>query len=233
MEEWVRGILHSETFSAAAIPAAFLLGVIGTVTSCCNFVVLGLISGFSGTLSIAEKKKKVVISGLTFFIGIIFAIVFIGVVAGSLGQIVIQSVGNYWKIVAGIICVFFGLVSLKLMPLKLPQFNISLKNKNSGFLSALVFGVLIGGLSTAGSVCCNPLFPLIIGSTFLKGSSAWGLIILLTFAIGYALPLSLAMIGLSLGLNRIATVANKVNRVIQYAGGAAMMILGFYFLLTF
>lgn len=233
MEEWVRNILHSDTFSAAAIPAAFLLGVIGTITSCFNFAILALISSFSGTLSGTDKKIKVLSSGVIFFFGILISIFLIGVAAGSLGKIVIQNVGNYWKIVVGIFCLFFGLVSLKLIPIKLPQFNISKNAKNSGLLSALIFGLLVGGLSTAGSVCCNPLFPLVIGSTFLKGSTLWGMVILIAFAIGYALPLSLAMIGLSLGFNKISTVVNKINIVIQYLGGAVMIILGFYFLLTF
>ncbi len=48
MLEWSATILQSSTYSAMVFPAALMLGIVGSVTSCCNLPVLGAIAGYSG-----------------------------------------------------------------------------------------------------------------------------------------------------------------------------------------
>lgn len=45
MVEWPTEILKSSSLSLAVFPAAFLLGLMASVTSCCNLPVLGAIAG--------------------------------------------------------------------------------------------------------------------------------------------------------------------------------------------
>ena len=106
------------------------------------------------------------------------------------------------------------------------------ENLKPGIFSAILFGLAIGGLSTAFNSCCNPIFPIILAASFVKGSMLWGLLMLTVFALGYALPLALGMVGLKLGLEKMSAGISKVGRAVQYTGGILLIIMGFYLLIT-
>jgi cytochrome c biogenesis protein CcdA len=55
---------------------------------------------------------------------------------------------------------------------------------------------------------------------------------LFSFSLGYGLPLAAGMIGLGLGLGKISNMMARFGTIIKYTGGIAMLIIGFYFLIT-
>jgi cytochrome c biogenesis protein CcdA len=156
----------------------------------------------------------------------------IGALFGYASQLISNSFGNYWKIAAGLIAIFFGLYSMNLMPFTLPGLSIKTNQTQKGVFSAILFGLAIGGLSTALNSCCNPIFSVILAASFVKGSAIWGLVMLSVFACGYGLPLAAAIVGFGLGLGKISKTLSIVSTVITYIGGITLLILGFYFLLT-
>ena len=50
MIEWSTEILRSSQHSLAVFPAALLLGIMGSATSCCSLPVFGAIAAYSGTV---------------------------------------------------------------------------------------------------------------------------------------------------------------------------------------
>jgi len=76
------------------------------------------------------------------------------------------------------------------------------------------------------------VFPVILAASFIKGSTVWGLLMLTVFASGYALPLALGFTGISWGLGKLAGPAGKLSKMIPAVGGALLILMGFYFLLT-
>jgi len=58
------------------------------------------------------------------------------------------------------------------------------------------------------------------------------MLMLVAFALGYGLPLAAAMVGIGLGFGKISKTTSVIGKVIKYAGGIALIILGFYFLVT-
>jgi cytochrome c biogenesis protein CcdA len=118
------------------------------------------------------------------------------------------------------------------LPFKVPGITIRQRQSEQNLFSAIVFGFAVGGLSSALNSCCNPLFPVILAASFVKGSAAWGLAMLTSFALGYGLPLSAMMVGLTLGLGKVSKTMTVIATVAKYVGGIALVILGFYFLLT-
>jgi cytochrome c biogenesis protein CcdA len=121
---------------------------------------------------------------------------------------------------------------MNFLPFKIPSFSMKQENLKPGIFSAILFGLAIGGLSTAFNSCCNPIFPIILAASFVKGSMLWGLLMLTVFALGYALPLALGMVGLKLGLEKMSAGISKVGRAVQYTGGILLIIMGFYLLIT-
>lgn len=231
MQEWIDQVINSDNISFSVLIAGFLLGALAAITSCCNFAVIGAVVGYSGSISVSQKKKSIVTSGLAFLLGTVISLAIIGGLTGYISNFIGESMGNYWKIFAGVISIFFGLATMNALPFKLPSVTFS-KSKGSGFFSSLIFGLMIGGLSTACNAACNPIFPIVLGAAFIKANFIWGMAILLSFALGYGLPLAAGMIGIGLGLGKLSKTFNTFNIAIKYIAGIILIVIGFYFLIT-
>ena len=230
--EWINQVLASDQAGITVLLAVFLMGIVSVASCGCNFATLGIIAGYSSTLGSAGKSKVVVWSGVFLLLGTIVSMVAIGALIGYAGEIINNSFGNYWKIIAGLVSIIFGLYALDLMPFKVPGFSYNPKNPKGNMLSAIFFGFAIGGLSSACSLCCNPLFPIVLAASFVKGNMLWGVLMLLSFSLGYGLPLAAAMVGVGLGIGKISKIITKFGNIMKYAGGIAMIALGFYFLIS-
>lgn len=232
METWINGILHSEHSGMSVLVAVFLLGMLSVFSCACNFATIGLVAGYSGSLGARSKTKTLVFSSIFFLIGTVTSMAIIGGIIGYAGELITASFGNYWKIAAGLVSIVFGLYSIDLFPINIPGISIKQKNDSGSILSAIVFGFLVGGLSCALSMCCNPIFPVVLAASFLKGSMLWGMLMLITFALGFGLPLAAAIIGIGVGVGKISKAIEKFGKIIKYIGGISLIILGFYFLLS-
>ena len=232
METWINQALSNEHASVLVLIAVLLMGMISVVTCGCNYAVIGVVAGYSGVTSSGNRTRPLIIRGLSFLVGGIISMALIGTLFGYAGQWISNSFGNYWKIAAGLIAVAFGLYSMDLLPFKIPGITLKPDPDEKKVFSAILFGLAIGGLSSALNSCCNPLFPVILAASFVKGSALWGLVMLTVFAFGYGLPLAAMMVGLGLGIGKASKTLAIVGTIVKYAGGIALVILGFYFLLT-
>lgn len=232
MIEWSAAMLKSSTLSLAVFPAAFLLGIIGSVTSCCNLPVLGAIAGYSGTIRHDSGRRSLLVAALFFMLGTVAAFAALGAVSGFIGQVAGASLGLYWKLIAGFISVLFGLVTLGLLPLDLTRLGFTGKSWNMQSSGATIYGLAVGGGAAACSVCCNPVLPAALAITTLQGHTLWGAAILTVFSIGYSLPIVGVLVGLGLGFRRLTLVVQRINPVIQKGAGVLLIVLGFYLLAT-
>lgn len=232
MVEWSAEILKSSAFSLAVFPAAFLLGLMGSVTSCCNVPLLGAVAAYSGTVGQGSDRRALVVAGLFFMLGTVGAFAALGAVSGFVGHVAGASLGLYWKLFAGFISVLFGLVTLGLLPFDFSRLGFpgnALRKQSSG---ATLYGLAVGGGAAACSVCCNPILPVALTVTTLQGHPFWGAAILTVFSIGYSLPIAGVLVGLGLGVQRLTSVVEKVSPVIQRVAGMLLIIVGFYLLAT-
>lgn len=232
METWIHQVLSSGQAGITVLIAVFILGIIGVLTCGCNYAVFAVVAGYSGTMNAEGKTKNVIWSGVAFLIGAIISMAVIGGIIGYAGGLISNSIGSYWKIAAGLVCVFFGLYSMDLLPFKMPAISIDTSKRKTGIISAIIFGLTVGGLFSAMNSCCNPLFPIILAASFVKGSMAWGLVILTVFALGYSLPLAVAIVGVRFGLGKMSGTMTKLGTSIKYIGGILLIVMGFYFLIT-
>ena len=232
MNEWISSVLNAEQAGLITIAAVFLLGAISVLTCACNFAAIGTVTGYAGTVSAAGKRKVIVSSGC-FLLGSVTALSIIGYLIGFAGELVNVSMGNYWKIAAGVIAIFFGVYTLDILPFKLRIISPTFQSKKNSVMGAVLFGFFMGGAISFGSLCCNPILPIVMGASFLKGSTIWGFTMLFFYALGYGVTLAAAMLGIGLGLGKISNPLSKVGTFIKYAGGIILIALGFYYLITF
>lgn len=233
MEVWIQDFLNSHDAGMALLVVVFLLGIVSVFTCACNFSVIAMLTAYSGTVAGSEQKKNVLLTALYFLAGMLISMSVLGGIIGFASEFIGNTLGTYWKIVAGLLSLFFGLLTLDLLPFKLALLETpNVSQKRSKYAAAL-FGLTIGGLSLACSSCCNPVFPIIMTVSFVKGSSVWGVMLLLAYAFGYGLTITTFTVLAGLGLGKVGHTFSRFNQYLKLASGIIMIILGFYFILTF
>ncbi len=233
MEEWIHQVLNSSQAGFTVLIAVLMLGIISVFTCACNFSIIGIVVGYSGSIGSTGRTKTVLMNGLFFLLGMIIAMSVIGGIIGYASQLINTSFGNYWKIAAGLVSIFFGFFSMDLLPFKIKGITIKPVNSKSGLLSSLIFGISIGGLTLACSSCCNPVFPIVLAISFVKSSFIWGILLMLAYALGYGITLTAIIIAIGLGFGKTSSRFSKFGTVIKFAGGITMIAVGFYLLITF
>jgi cytochrome c-type biogenesis protein len=167
-----------------------------------------------------------------------------GLVSGTIGALF----GVWWKVVAGLVAVFLGLVSLDLAPLELRIPSLwrraasglgpGEKDKSVGrpggrFAAAFVYGFSIGGATAScSSLCCNPTLPAMLGFATLGGGSLKGALLLAFYSLGYSLPVAAGLFGLGMGVNWISKAINWMAPTLRFAAGIVLVGAGFYLLYT-
>jgi cytochrome c biogenesis protein CcdA len=232
MQEWIRQALEAPTLSLTGLLAALLLGVLGAVSSCCNVAVLGAVAGYSGTLGEQRNRRNLLRGGSFFMLGTIVALAALGAVTGFVSQVAGASLGRYRKLFAGFTMIFFGLASLNLLPFKLPRPLSLSRAVPGGGVKTMVYGLALGGGTTACTAGCNPILPVALGMATLQGRTLWGAFLLGAFALGYSLPLTGALVGLGLGFGKLTAAAQKYSPAIKVVAGAMLIGVGFYLLAT-
>lgn len=230
--EWLRVTFEQVGFRPLALPLALLLGLVSAVASAgCSLPVLGAIVGFSGAGNSNDRRANW-ISALCFMLGTMLSLVVLGLVAGFVGQVTQSALGRYWKLIAGLAAIMFGLSVLKLLPFKTAVKTSRPEAEARGLLGSALFGLLLGGgLSACSSLCCGPWVFVMLGVAVLQGHAAWGVAILTAYAVGFSVPLAAIMLGVSFGTS--TAMAKKAERAIRIVAGVLLTAAGFYFLATF
>ena len=88
----------------------------------------------------------------------------------------------------------------------------------------MLVGLLMGGGVAACSLPCNPGIFVVLGAAVLQGHSVWGMFLMGAFAVGFSLPLSAVLLGVSLG--KASFKAQKAESVIRVVAGALLVCAG-------
>jgi cytochrome c biogenesis protein CcdA len=233
MMQWVTETLQSASMGPAALPLAFLLGLVSAVASaCCTLPAMGMLVAYSGTREDANRRTAFA-SAISFAIGTTLALIVLGFVAGFVGQAAQALLGRYWKLFAGVVAVVLGLAALKLLPLKLPELVLKTETRpaGQGILGTVIVGLLMGGGVAAASLPCNPGIFIVIGASILMGHILWGMVLMAAFGVGFSLPLGAILFGVAFG--KASLKAQKVEAAIRVVAGVLLVCAGFYLLATF
>lgn len=233
MGTWIDQAINFDNAPVLVLMAVFLMGVLSVFTCACNFSIIGVVAGYSGATIGQGKPKGYFLKGLSFLTGTIISMSVIGALFGYAGNWAQESLGKYGQIAAGLVAILFGLYSMDIVPVKLPDLSLKSKQSQANIFASVIIGFSVGGLSAACNTCCNPFFPVILAASFVKGSAVWGFIMLAVFALGFGIPLAAIIIGMGLGLGGLSARLSLIVKIVKFAGGIAMVALGFYLLLTF
>jgi len=170
------------------------------------------------------SKKKGFILSLFFVLGIAAILSVLGMFAGLLGNMLLQS--NILNYLIAIILILMGLWMLKVVIFTVKESNFNHGPKEgSGALGAFLLGIPFG---ISASPCTMPITAAVLAYSATKGSPLFGMLLMFTYAIGRSLPI--LIVGTFTGLLNNLKFLNKFQDVIEKVSGTILILIALYFI---
>ncbi len=204
----------------AAIGVAFVAGFVFSF----NPVALASIPVSLAYVTKGRDKGQALIFGLLVILGMIVTHVFLGFVAGLGGKWAADLTGRGWGLVLGPLLIVLGLMWAGWLRLPLPSFGFKATRPTAAW------GAFLLGIPFAVAVCpvCTPALVVLLGVTAGLGSVALGVVLLLAFAIGRAIPIALG--AFAVGWLENLKILSRYRRAFEIAGGLTLIVMGLYML---
>ena len=217
-----------ETLQQAAqqvgISALFISLLTGLLFSF-NPVALASIPVSMAYVTKARAPRDVFVYGAMFILGLLLSHALLGAIAGFGGQAVQRVIGRHWGVIVGPWLILMGLLWPGWIKLPFKGFSFRVARATS------VWGAMILGAIFAIAVCpvCTPALVVLLGVAAGSGSPTWGILLLLAFALGRAIPIVIGAGAMGLIEKRIGGI-QTAQRVVEVVGGISLIAMGLYML---
>ena len=203
---------------------AFSAGLISFLSPCVLPLIPGYISYVSGSSfnELIEKKNINLIPIILFTVG--FSIVFIifGAASTFLGQLLLQNSFEL-RIVAGVIIIIFSLHIMGVINLKFLNYEKRIQtNNNKNIYSPIVIGAAFGFGWTP---CIGPILGSILALAATEESINKGILLLLFYSLGLALPFILSGYLIQRFLIFSKNFKKNIN-LVSKIGGLILLVTG-------
>ncbi len=203
---------------------AFGAGLISFLSPCVLPLIPGYISYVSGSSfnELIEKKNINIIPIILFTVG--FSIVFIifGAASTFLGQLLLQNSFEL-RIAAGVIIIIFSLHIIGVINLKFLNYEKRIQtNNNKNIYSPIVIGAAFGFGWTP---CIGPILGSILALAATEESINKGILLLLFYSLGLALPFILSGYLIQRFLIFSKNFKNNIN-LVSKIGGLILLVTG-------
>lgn len=217
------------------ILSAFILGLMTAVSPC------PLATNITATAYISKNitsKRKVILSGILYFLGRAFSYTLIGIVLylGASKFHVSRFLNQNGEKLLGPLLIIIGLMMLNVIRLNILgksgfQAQLSEKFKDKGLLGAFFIGVIfaLAFCPYSGALYFGMLIPMTI-------TTVDGLYLPVIFAFGTGFPVLLFTYLLAFTAGRVGVFYNKITKVekiMRYVAGVVFVIAGLYYVLIF
>jgi cytochrome c-type biogenesis protein len=204
----------------AAAGLGFLAGLVFSF----NPVALASIPVSLAYVTKGRDKTQALLFGAMFILGMILTHVVLGLIAGLGGKWVADVTGRGWGLFLGPLLIVLGLMWAGWLRVPLPSFGFRATCPNAAW------GAFLLGIPFAIAVCpvCSPALVVLLGVTAGIGSVLLGIVLLLAFALGRAVPLALGAFAVS-WLENLNSLS-RYRRGFEIAGGLTLIVIGLYML---
>jgi len=212
--------LAVEHAGGAAAGVAFLTGLVFSF----NPVALASIPVSLAYVTKGRDKDQAFLFGAMFILGMVLTHVVLGLIAGLGGKWVADIAGRGWGLFLGPLLIILGLMWAGWLRIPLPSFGFRASRP------AAAWGAFLLGIPFAIAVCpiCTPTLVVLLGVTAGIGSVWLGVVLLLAFALGRAVPIAIGAFAVS-WLENLSHFA-RYRRGFKIAGGVLLIAMGFYML---
>ena len=221
---------------------AFFAGLFSFLSPCVLPLIPGYISYISGTSfdKISDKKRNLIVAKTIFFaLGFSFVFIALGSTASFIGKFFLTN-SNIFRIIAGIIIIFFslqliGIINLKFMNKDIRIFTVQYSNN-------LAFPLLVGAAFGFGwTPCIGPILGSILSLAAIEENTSKSILLLTFYSLGLAIPFIISgvlidkFLFFSKSFRKYISTITKVGGAILLLTGIAILtgqlqVLGFFIL---
>ena len=221
---------------------AFIAGLISFLSPCVLPLIPGYISYISGTSFnqlIERKNNQVAIKTIFFTMGFSFVFIIFGLSASFIGKFFLLN-SNTFRVIAGIIIIFFSLQLIGIINLKF--MNKDLRILTNKYSDNLAFPFLVGTAFGFGwTPCIGPILGSILTLAAIEENINKSILLLLFYSLGLAIPFIASGILInkflffSKSFKKYMSIVTKVGGIILLLTGIGILtghlqILGFFIL---
>ena len=224
------------------LPIAFLAGFISFLSPCVLPLIPGYISYISGTSfdKLIEKKRNLIVIKTVFFtLGFSFVFISLGSAASFIG-IFFLSNSEIFRIIAGIIIIFFSLQLIGIINFKFMNKDIRIFTER--YNRNLTFPMLVGVAFGFGwTPCIGPILGSILTLAAIETNINKSIFLLSSYSLGLAIPFIISGILIdkflffSKNFRKYISTITKIGGTILLLTGIAILtgqlqVLGFFIL---
>ena len=223
IEQWLETLSLMIAGSFWLAPVLALLAGLLTSFTPCAVVSVPLVIGYVGGAGTNDPQKAFRLS-LTFAMGMAVTFTALGTAASLLGKLM-GTANQWWYIALGILMVLMALQTWEIYDF-IPATYLAGKSTRKGYTGAFLAGML-GGIFS--SPCATPALVVLLGIVARNGNVAWGILLLLLYAVGHGVLVVAA--GSSVGLVQKVIASGKygaVSAALKYGMGGAILLIAFY-----
>jgi cytochrome c-type biogenesis protein len=204
----------------AAAGVGFLAGLVFSF----NPVALASIPVSLAYVTSGRDKHQALLFGAMFILGMILTHVVLGFIAGLGGKWAADITGRGWGLLLGPLLIVLGLMWTGWLRIPLPSFGFRATRP------AAAWGAFLLGIPFAIAVCpvCTPALVVLLGVTAGMGSVLLGVVLLLAFALGRAVPIAIGAV--AVGWLENLKGLSRYRRGFEIVGGLTLIVMGFYML---
>lgn len=222
--------MDMEQLQAVAQQASLASLLIGFTTGfffSFNPVALAAIPVSLAYVTKSHEQRVALHYAAAFVFGMLLVHIALGAIAALGGLWVQKILGRYWGLVLGPLLIVLGLAWPGWIELRLPQVALRARRATT------VWGAGALGAAFAVAVCpiCTPTLVVLLGVAAGVGSITFGVLLLLAFALGRALPILLG--GWAMGALEAMKPLVRHQRTFEVLGGIALVLTGLYMLNAF
>ena len=204
----------------AAAGVGFLAGLVFSF----NPVALASIPVSLAYVTRGRNKNQALLFGAMFILGMILTHVVLGLIAGLGGKWAADVTGRGWGLLLGPLLIVLGLMWAGWLRIPLPSFGFRATRPTAAW------GAFLLGIPFAIAVCpvCTPALVVLLGVTAGMGSVLLGVVLLLAFALGRAVPIAIGAV--AVGWLENLKGLSRYRCGFEIAGGLTLIVMGFYML---
>ena len=224
------------------LSVAFLAGLISFLSPCVLPLIPGYISYISGTSFdklIGRERNLIVVKTIFFTLGFSFVFIALGATASFIGKFFLAN-SNIFRIIAGLIIIFFSLQLIGIINLKFMKKDIRIFTDQ--YRHNLTFPMLVGAAFGFGwTPCIGPILGSILTLAAIEEHISKSIVLLSFYSLGLAIPFIISgvlidkFLFFSKSFRKYISTITKVGGAILLLTGIAILtgqlqVLGFFIL---
>lgn len=189
-------------------------------------------------LSMGKGVAKGFMIALAFGIGVAVTLSMYGLITAAVGKTAIEKAGadletvkNWMYFIAGLFAYLFALGELKLIRFRMPSYSGAFPGfiqKQKDVWKALLLGLFLGNIGVG---CPHPATPVLLTRIAVSGDIFYGWLLFFVHAVGRILPLIvLAILGI-IGVNALAGLMKRREKIERATGWGMVFVAGFILVL--